>query len=93
LDKNENKIWAVFTYHSSKIRNLTNIFKHTNKKIAFKSTNKIQQCTKPKMSDKNQDYNMSGIYKLTCNTCKMSYIGQTSHSKIEIPGTYTIHKE
>ena len=23
---------------------------------------------------------MSGIYKLTCNTCKMSYIGQTSRN-------------
>ena len=32
------------------------------------------------MIDKNQDYNKSGIYKLTCNTCKMSYIGQTSRN-------------
>jgi len=61
--KNENKKWATFTYHSPQIRKLTNLFKHTNINIAFKSTNTIQHCTKPKTSDKNQEYNMSGIYK------------------------------
>ena len=25
-------------------------------------------------------YNRSGIYKLTCNTCKLAYVGQTSRS-------------
>ena len=59
---------------------------------AFKNTNTIQQYTKPKMIDKNQDYNKSGIYKLTCNTCKMSYIGQTIR-KSKIPGTYMLHQE
>jgi hypothetical protein len=79
-DKDENKKWATFTYHSPQIRKLTNIFRHTNINIAFKSTNTIQHCTKPKTSDKNQEYNMSGIYKLTSNTCKMLYIGQTSRN-------------
>jgi hypothetical protein len=30
--------------------------------------------------NKNWDYKLSKIYKLTCNTCKISYIGQTSRS-------------
>ena len=77
-DKDENKKWATFTYPSPQIRKLTNLFKYTNINIAFKCTNTIQHCTKPKTPDKNQEYNMSGIDKLTCNTCKMSYIGQTS---------------
>jgi hypothetical protein len=62
----------------TKIRKFVNIFKYTNINIAFKNTNTIQQYTKPKTIDKNQDYNTNGIYRLTCNTCKMSYIGQTS---------------
>jgi len=74
----ENKKWATFTYYSPKIRKLTNFFKHTKINTAFKNTNTIQQYTKPRTIDKNQDYNTSRIYKLTCNTCKMSYIGQTS---------------
>jgi hypothetical protein len=63
-DKDENKKQATFTSYSPKIIKLTNLFKHTNINIAFKSTNTIQQYTKPKTLDKNQDYNMSGIYKL-----------------------------
>jgi len=61
-----------------KLEKLTNLFKHTNINSAFKSTNTTQQYTKPKMLDKNQNYIMSDIYKLTCNICKMSYIEQTS---------------
>jgi len=76
-DKDENKKWATFTYYSPKIRKLTKFFNHTNINTAFKNTNTIQQYTKPNTIDKNQDYNTSGIYRLTCNTRKMSYIGQT----------------
>ena len=46
--------------------------------IAFKSTNTLQQLTKPKIDNNTQERDKSGIYKLTYNTCKMSYIGQTS---------------
>jgi hypothetical protein len=74
----DNKKRATFTYYSPKIGKLTNLFKHTNINIAFKNTNTIQQYTKPKTLNKNQGYNMSEIYKRTCNTCKMSYRGQTS---------------
>jgi len=77
--KDENKKWATFTYHSPKVRKLTNLFQHTNIKIAFKSTNTIQQSIKPKNHPQNiPDYNRSGVYKLTCKTCNISYIGQTS---------------
>jgi hypothetical protein len=76
--KNESKKWATYTYHSPKVRKLTNLFKHTNINITFKSTNTIQQSIKPKNPNKIPDYNRSGVYKLTCKTCSMSYIGQTS---------------
>jgi hypothetical protein len=75
--KDEDKKWATFIYHSSKVGNFTNLFKHTNINITFKSTNTIQQHIKPKNPDEVQHYNRSGIYKLTCKTCKMSYIGHT----------------
>ena len=56
-----------FTYHNPQIRKPTNLFKQTNINIAFKNTNTIQHCTKQKKPDKNQEYNMNGIYKLTRN--------------------------
>jgi len=36
-DKDENKKRATFTYHSPQIRKFTNLFKHTNINIAFKT--------------------------------------------------------
>jgi hypothetical protein len=75
-----NKTWTTFTYYSPTIRKITNLFKHTNIGIAFKSTNTLQQLTKPKQVSNTQELDKSGIYKRKCNTCQMSYIGQTSRS-------------
>jgi hypothetical protein len=75
---NKNKKWAVFTYCSPRIRKITNLFKHTEVGIAFRSTNTIQQLTRPKPQNHIKEHNKSGIYALTCNTCKLVYIGQTS---------------
>jgi len=73
--------WATFTYTSPQIRKLTNLFKHTNVKIAFKSNNTISQLTKPANKTPPPNPNdRSGIYSLTCNTCQQSYLGQTSRS-------------
>jgi hypothetical protein len=51
------------------------LFKNTNVKIAFKATNTIfhQLTRKPKKD------NPPGTYRLCCNTCKKSYVGQTGH--------------
>jgi hypothetical protein len=73
-----NKKWAIFTYHSPNIRKITNLFKHTNINIAFRSANTLFQRLKPRNHTMTHDYNSSGIYKLTCMTCSKSYIGQTS---------------
>jgi len=78
-NRNNNK-WATFTYHSSKVRKITNLFKHTDIKIAFKSTNTLQQLTKPKTHNITQDHDKSGIYKLTGQACNRAYIGQTGRN-------------
>jgi len=38
------------------------------------------QLTKPKPHTHIQEHNKSGIYALTCNTCKQAHIGQTSRN-------------
>ena len=73
-----NTQWTTFTYVSQQIRKITNIFRHTNVKITFKCNNKISQPMKPNIDNYTPYYNRSGIYKLTCNTCKLAYVGQTS---------------
>jgi len=67
----------TFTYYSPKIRKITNLFRQTNVGITFKNTNTLQR-RKPKMDGNIQEQDKSGIYEITCNTCHMSYIGQTN---------------
>ena len=75
-----NTKWMTFTYISPQIRKITNLFKHTNVRISFKCNNKITQFLKPNTNNNIPTYNKCGIYKLTCNTCKLGYVGQTSRS-------------
>jgi len=55
------KKWAIFTYHSPKIRKITNLFRQTNVHIAYKSSNTKQQRTRPRTKDTTQDKDKSGI--------------------------------
>jgi Golgi nucleoside diphosphatase len=86
--KNKNKTRTTFTYYSLKIRrhldgttNLEyNLFKHTSVGMSFKGTNTLQQLTKPKIDRNIQEQDKSRVFELACNTCQLSYIGQTNHS-------------
>jgi len=75
-----NTKWTTFIYVCPQIRKITYFFRHTKVKIAFKCNNKISQLMKPNTDNNTPCYNRSGIYKLTCNTCKLAYVGQTSQS-------------
>ena len=68
------------TFTSPKIRKITNIFKQTNVKIAYKTNNTILQLTRPTTNTPIPPHAYSEVYALTCNTCKQVYVGQTSQS-------------
>jgi hypothetical protein len=63
--KNQSKKCVTFTFHSANVRKTTNLFRHTDIKIAFKSTNTIHQQTRPKSQHNTQEYDKSSIYRLT----------------------------
>jgi hypothetical protein len=52
---------------------VTNLFKSTNVKVAFKATSTIFQ----QLTRKAQNNNPAGIYRIKCNACRRSYVGQT----------------
>jgi len=66
--------WITFTYFSPLVSRVTNLFKQTRLKIAFRATNTIQLTAKQTQDDP------SGIYKLKCNTCNKVYVGQSSRT-------------
>jgi hypothetical protein len=75
VDNNKEIKWVSFTYTGNYIRKITKLFRNTNLKISFKT-----QHTLGKLISETPDTNkfdLSGIYKLTCQTCQKAYIGQT----------------
>jgi len=54
------------------------MFKNTNIGIAFRTTSTLHQCIRPKKQTPITDHERSGIYKITCNTCRKAYVEQTS---------------
>jgi ribosomal protein L17 len=72
------KKWVMFSYHSPLIQKITNLFKHSNLNIALRATNIIHQQLIDKITKTNT--NCSRIYKLKCNTCNNSYVGQDNRA-------------
>jgi len=75
-----NTKWATFTFSSPHIRKITNLFRHTNVKISYKCSNTVTQLTKPTANRNIPPHDKSGVYCLTCKTCNLSYVGQTSRN-------------
>jgi len=65
--------WVTFTFHSPSVYKITNLFKRTNLKIAFRPTNTTYQ----QLSNETNNPNPTGIYQLKCNTCNRVYVGQS----------------
>jgi len=69
-----NQKWVPFTYFGPTVRRFTNLFKGSNIKIAFRTTNTIQ---KQLSKNSHNQQNPNGIYSLKCNTCNKKYVGQS----------------
>jgi hypothetical protein len=67
--------WIIFAYHNPLIRKLTGLFKHTKVHIVKRATNTLFNNLQTLKEPKDQ-FQKSGIYKLTWETCDRSYIGQ-----------------
>jgi rRNA maturation protein Nop10 len=55
---------------------ITNIFRHTDLHIAFRTNNTIQYLLKKKIPDSDK-FSSSGVYRLMCPECGKAYVGQT----------------
>ena len=74
--------WAKFTYTRKGTRIITKLFKNTNIKVSFTTNNTIEKLLKTEHQNTTNKYEKCGIYRLTCPTCNMKYVGQTgSHTE------------
>ena len=69
-------IWANFTYIGKETSYITNIFRHTELKMAFRTSNTLGNLL-TKKHQYHDTYSRSGVYKLNCPKCNKAYVGQT----------------
>ena len=68
--------WATFTYSGPETSYITKLFKHTNLRIAYRTTNNIQSYLHHNTHTRDI-FTLSGVYELTCPDCGKAYVGQT----------------
>jgi hypothetical protein len=68
--------WTTFTYVGEETSYITNVFRKTELKIAFHTTNTIGNLLSHKNPTPNK-FSLSGVYKLTCPDCNKAYVGET----------------
>ena len=68
--------WACFTYVGKETSYVTNIFRRTDLKITFRTTNTLANLLTHRIHTQDK-YSQSGVYKLTCPDCHKTYVGQT----------------
>ena len=80
--------WACFTYVGKETSYITNIFKRTDFKITFRTTNTLANLLTHRHVTHDK-YSHSGVYKLTCPDCHKTYVGQTG---LQFSARYREHK-
>ena len=74
---NRQKRWAKFTYAGSETRHITKLFRNTNIKVTYTTNNNLGKLLDTHKTQKQNKYDMNGVYQLKCPTCHKKYISQT----------------
>jgi hypothetical protein len=80
--------WATFTYVGRETSYITNIFRLTELKISFRTTNNLNNLLTHKHQTHDK-FSLSGVYKLVCPDSKKTYVGQTGR---KFSSRYKEHK-
>ena len=93
--ENENKKTSTYrsiTYPGPLANSITNVFRKYQINISFKTNNTIKnQIFNAK--DKPNILEQNGVYKISCNTCSATYIGETGRSLKERITEHTVTKK
>jgi len=85
------QIWTKFTFHSPKIRKITNLLTNTNIGLAFKTTTTLHHLIKPIASTRVQEHEKVEYKNYAQDLPKSVRRADKSKHKIKIPGTHTVH--
>jgi hypothetical protein len=79
-NRTEETHWSKFTYLGKDTRAITKVFKNTRIKVTYSTNSTLEKLLTKKHYSLKDNYENSGIYQLTCPTCRMKYMGQTGRS-------------
>jgi hypothetical protein len=68
--------WTTFTYFRPEVKTITKLFKNTEVGISYITKNNIKHLLRIN-ENRNDKYNLSGVYQLQCAECPLKFIGQT----------------
>jgi hypothetical protein len=77
--KPASQTWATFTYTGKETTSITKLFKHTNIRIAYRTTSNLLHLLTPN-SQPPDPLTHLGVYRLSCPDCNKAYIGQTGRN-------------
>jgi hypothetical protein len=80
VDPVDNKKWAKFTYVGKETRFITKLFKETNIRISFSTSNTITKILNNRIEQHRDKYDNCVVYQLACPDCQKRYTGQTGGS-------------
>jgi len=79
-DNDKKTHWVKFTYIGKETTAITKAFRNTNVSTTFSTNNTISNLLTTRHHNNREKYDNSGIYQLTCPTCKKKYIRQNGGS-------------
>ena len=83
-EKNDTQKWAKFTYIGKETEFITKMFKNSPVKFSFTTHITIGRILshRPTHTKPRNQLDKSGVYRLTCPDCNMTFVGQTGQSFI-----------
>lgn len=75
----ERKKYIALTYENKNTHKIVTSFRKLNYNIAYRTQNTLQKHLNTQTTQTNK-CNLTGVYKLTCNSCNNFYIGETGWS-------------
>jgi transposase-like protein len=72
--------WVKFTYIRKETTFITKLLKNSSINVSYTTHNTISKLLSQQSTPKQNKFDGSGIYKLTCPDCSMKYVGQTGRS-------------
>ena len=69
--------WVKFTYDGKETKFITKLYKNTSINVSYTTSNTTGSLLSQQSTPRQNEFDGSGVYQLTCIDWKIKYVGQT----------------